>query len=108
MACITPVLSARKLRRIVVIFLVIVVVTIAQDEQACSAEGVCVPAGGNGHQQAHQQQFQQQQFTDQPGQQQRQDSPHYIVETINIEFGEPQVVLNHGMDITRLNIQHTR
>jgi hypothetical protein len=119
MAFSTNFLSTWKLRTTSVLFLVIILLTAAQNEQqTCSAEGVCGPTGGNGQQQqAHQQQFhphqfqqQQQQLTQQQQQQQqqKQDSPHYIVETINIEFGEPQVVMNHATDMTRLNIQHTQ
>jgi hypothetical protein len=93
-------------RSALVLFLVILVSTVAQDEQTtCSAEGTCDTAGKN-EQQQQQQSHQQQQFQQQQQQQQR--VPSQIIETINIEFGEPQVVLNHDMDVTRLNIHHTQ
>ena len=61
------------------------------------------------HQNQEKQQIQQQNHQQQQQQQQQQkNTGSYIVETINIEFGEPQVVLNHDGEVTKSTIQKTQ
>lgn len=62
-------------------FLSVLLLLPAASSQVCSADGTCENAAR---------------------------VPAKVIETISIEYGEPQVVLNHDSDITRTHIQQTQ